>query len=223
MADTKISELTAAVSIADADLIPIVQGGVTKYGTGTMMRANSQPVDADLTALAALSTTGMMARTAANTYIMRTLGAGTGIAVTNGDGAAAAPSIAIDTAVVAQLGAAAVHTENVSLSGAQAWVGTQTLTDGATIDWDMDASNVAKVTLADNRTMAAPTNLKDGGTYVLHVIQDGTGSRTITWNAVFKWPGGSAPTLTTTASARDMLSFSSDGTNLYGTATLDVR
>lgn len=96
-----------------------------------------------------------------------------------------------------------------------------TLTDEATINWDASANQVCGVTLGGNRTMAAPTNLVDGATYLLHVIQDGTGSRTITWNAVFKWPGGTAPTLTTTASARDIISFVSDGTNLYGTALLD--
>ena len=67
------------------------------------------------------------------------------------------------------------------------------------------------------RTVAAPTNLKVG-TLILHVYQDATGSRTITtWNSVFKWPGGVAPTLTTTVGARDVMSFFSDGTNLYGT------
>ena len=93
---------------------------------------------------------------------------------------------------------------------------TQTLTDAATINWNMATSYSAKVTLGDNRTMAAPTNLTDGGTYVLRVIQDGTGSRTITWNAVFKWPSATAPTLTTTAAGIDILTFVSDGTNLYG-------
>lgn len=91
-----------------------------------------------------------------------------------------------------------------------------TLTDGTTINWDASANQVCKVTLGGNRTMAAPTNLVDGGTYVLRVIQDGTGSRTITWNAVFKWSGGTAPTLSTGANAVDIISFVSDGTNLYG-------
>ena len=90
-----------------------------------------------------------------------------------------------------------------------------TLTDQATISWDASANQVTSVTLGANRTFGAPTNQKDGAVYVLIVIQDGTGSRTITWNAVFKWVGGSAPTLTTTASARDIFVFVSNGTNLY--------
>jgi hypothetical protein len=51
----------------------------------------------------------------------------------------------------------------------------QTLTDGSTINWNTDSGSVATVTLGGNRTMAAPTNLKRG-TYILEVIQDGTGS-----------------------------------------------
>lgn len=52
-----------------------------------------QDEDADLTALAALSTTGIVARTAANTYVPRTITAGAGITVNNGDGVSGAPEI----------------------------------------------------------------------------------------------------------------------------------
>lgn len=103
---------------------------------------------------------------------------------------------------------------------AQQNFGTATLTDAATINWNMNTQQVAKVTLAASRTMAAPTNLVDGGTYLLRVIQDGTGSRTITWNAVFKWPAGVAPTLSTAPGAIDVVTFLSDGTNLYGAAQI---
>ena len=90
-----------------------------------------------------------------------------------------------------------------------------TLTDGATISWDAAQNQVTSVTLGGNRTLGAPTNLKDGAVYVLTVIQDSTGSRTLSFNAVFKFHQGAAPTLTATASARDVLVFLSDGTNLY--------
>jgi len=89
------------------------------------------------------------------------------------------------------------------------------LTDGATIAWVASDNQVCSVTLEGNRTMAAPSALVDGGFYHLTVIQDGTGSRTLTWNAVFKWPSDTAPTLTTTASEQDEFTFRSNGTNLY--------
>jgi hypothetical protein len=108
----------------------------------------------------------------------------------------------------------------VSIAGAN--VLSQTLTDAATINWDTSLGQVATVTLANNRTMGAPTNLRVG-TLILHVIQDGTGGRTLTWNSVFKWPAGVAPALTTTANRRDLFSFVCDGTNLYGSFLPDVR
>jgi hypothetical protein len=104
----------------------------------------------------------------------------------------------------------------------QAAIANYSLTDGANIDWNLNTGQVATVTLGGNRTMNAPTNLRVG-TFILHVIQDATGSRTITWNSVFKWPAAVAPTLTTTGSRRDIISFVCDGTNLYGSFLPDVR
>ncbi len=90
----------------------------------------------------------------------------------------------------------------------------QTLTDGATIDWNLSTQQVAKVTLAGNRTLNAPTNQQAGAFYSLAIIQDGTGSRTLTFNSAYKFTGATAPTLTTTASAKDIIIFKTDGTNL---------
>jgi hypothetical protein len=101
-------------------------------------------------------------------------------------------------------------------------IANQILTDGASINWDTSLGSVATVTLGGNRAMAAPTNLKIGS-YILHVVQDGTGGRTLTWNSVFKWPAGVAPVLTTTGNRRDLFSFVCDGTNLYGSYLPDVR
>jgi hypothetical protein len=115
---------------------------------------------------------------------------------------------------------------NTTLSGtinvAGANILQQTLADGATVNWNVALGQIATITLGGNRTMAAPTNLKVG-TYILHVYQDGTGSRTLTWNAVFKWTAGVAPPLTSTINAHDVFSFVSDGTNLYGSFMPDVR
>ena len=89
-----------------------------------------------------------------------------------------------------------------------------TLTFDATQDWDLSTNQVCQLTLTNNTTFDAPTNIQDGGFYSITLIQDGTGSRTAAWNAVFKWAGGTAPTLTTTASAKDIFVFRGDGTNL---------
>jgi hypothetical protein len=73
----------------------------------------------------------------------------------------------------------------------------QTLTDAATIAWDAALGFNARVTLGGNRTMGAPTSLHDGLTYSLEITQDGTGSRTLSWNAIFDWGDIGAPTLST--------------------------
>jgi hypothetical protein len=90
------------------------------------------------------------------------------------------------------------------------------LTDAATIAWDLNAAPNAVITLGGNRTMGAPVNMAAGKRYTLRVLQDATGSRTITWNSAFKWAGGSAPTLTTAANATDVLEFFCDGTRMLG-------
>jgi len=109
-----------------------------------------------------------------------------------------------------------------TISSAQANVLSQTLADGTTINWDTSVGQIAYVTLGGNRTMAAPSNLKVG-TYILHVNQDATGSRTLTWNSVFKWTAGVSPVLSTGANKKDIFTFMSDGTNLYGSYLPDVR
>ena len=88
-----------------------------------------------------------------------------------------------------------------------------TLTDQATIAWDVIASPVAFVTLGGNRTMAAPsgTGAAAGQFISLLVKQDGTGGRTITWNAVYEFPSDTAPTLTATANLGDIFSFRYNG------------
>ena len=97
----------------------------------------------------------------------------------------------------------------------QQYFGNATLTDAATIAWNAETAQVATFTfVSSNRTMGAPTNLVNGAFYGLAVIQN-AGSNTLTWNSVFKWTGGTAPTLSTAASAKDYFVFRSDGTNLY--------
>lgn len=113
-------------------------------------------------------------------------------------------------------------TLNGTVSTAGANILQQTLADGATVNWNVALGQIATVTLGGNRTMAAPTNLKVG-TYILHVYQDGTGSRTLTWNSVFKWTAAVAPPLTSAINSHDVFSFVSDGTNLYGSFMPDVR
>ena len=98
------------------------------------------------------------------------------------------------------------------LNVAQAFTAAQrgsyvTLTDAATVAVNLSLGNNFQVTLAGNRTLGAPTNVVAGQSGIIRVIQDATGSRTLAYNSVYKFPGGTAPTLTTTASAVDLLAY----------------
>ena len=127
-----------------------------------------------------------------------------------------------DTSDSGNLKKALVSDITLDLTSVNAWTGQQyfaqqTLADGANISWNLNTEQTAVVTLAGNRTLDNPTNMVAGGTYIVRVVQDGTGSRTLAYGANYLWSGGTAPTLTTTASAVDILTFVSDGTNMYGT------
>ena len=82
-----------------------------------------------------------------------------------------------------------------------------TLTDTSTITWDAQAMPITKVTLTDNRILAAPTNGQAGQFISLLVIQDAGGTNTLTWNAVFEFPLETAPTLTATGDLGDLFVF----------------
>lgn len=105
---------------------------------------------------------------------------------------------------------------------AQQYFATVALVDGANITWDLDDEQSAKVTIAGNRTLDNPTNLQEGGQYQLIVTQDGVGGRTLAYDTVYKFPGGTAPTLSTDPGAVDILTFVSDGTNMYGVGVLNL-
>ena len=82
-----------------------------------------------------------------------------------------------------------------------------TLTDGANISVDLGANQNFTVTLAGNRTLDNPTNIVVGQTGSIFIVQDGTGSRTLSFGSYYDFAGGTAPTLTTTASAVDRIDY----------------
>jgi len=88
---------------------------------------------------------------------------------------------------------------------ANAYMQIDALTDAATIAVDMSVGNNFSVTLGGNRTLGNPTNLTAGQSGVIFITQDGTGSRTLAYSSYWDFPSQTAPTLTTTANAVDVL------------------
>jgi len=110
-------------------------------------------------------------------------------------------------------GAALVSTQltgAATLTAAQTYTAGQrgeitTLTDAASISIDLAASNNFAVVLAGNRTLANPTNVVAGQSGSIFISQDGTGSRTLAYGSQYDFAGGTAPTLSTAASAVDRI------------------
>jgi hypothetical protein len=91
-----------------------------------------------------------------------------------------------------------------------------TSTPTSTITLDLANGSVQIITLGGNITYTFPTPVA-GKSFFLVQKQDGTGSRTVTWPASVKWPAGTAPTLTSTASRADKFVFTAiDGSSWLG-------
>jgi len=89
-----------------------------------------------------------------------------------------------------------------------------TLTATATFNIDLSTGNLQQITLSANITTFTVTNPYITK-YVLKFTQDATGSRTVAFPSGWRWPGGSAPTLTATANKTDIIELYYDGTTYY--------
>jgi len=109
------------------------------------------------------------------------------------------------------------------------WTKSQTgaitvLSDGATVAVDFENSNNFSLTIAGNRTLGQPSNQVVGQHGSITVTQDGTGSRTLAYHGDYKWAGGTAGVLTTTASAKDRLDYYVSAANVVQLVlSLDVK
>ena len=100
---------------------------------------------------------------------------------------------------------------------------TQAATAGGTTTLDMNTADNWIITMGGN-TAISNSNSKAGQSGTIWLVQDGTGSRTAAWNSAFKWAGGTAPTLTTTASAVDRIDYIVKAAGeINAVASLDVK
>ena len=206
---------TDVVAVIDED--DMSTDSATRPPSQQSVKAYAQPLDADLTSLAGCQT-GAAAALAALTS--------TEVGILDGATLTTTELNYVDgvtSAVQTQLDAKA------ALSNDNTWTGAQRgsvsgLTSASTITIDMATTNNHSVTLAHNTTFANPTNQVAGQSGSIFITQDGTGSRTASWAANWKWKGGTAPTLSTTAAAVDRVDYiiAASG-SIHAVATLDVK
>ena len=99
-------------------------------------------------------------------------------------------------------GATALENERVGVAHVKI------LTDATTIAVDASLGDLFTVILGGNRTMGAPTNPVNGQKIMFKIEQDGTGSRTLSWNAIFRFSTDiPAPTITTASGDYDYVGF----------------
>lgn len=219
---------TAGFTITNSD-------GVS--GNPTFVLAN------DLAALESLSTTGFAVRSAADTWLNRSIiGTANKIVVTNSDGVGGNPTLNVGSSVIlitssladlatrsagdlnsgtlldARLSTNVPLKNTVNVHTKAVVITPIVLTDAATIATDANTSNRFRVTLGGNRTLGNPTNTTDGQQCVWEIIQDGTGGRALALDTAFVLCTGILlSAINTAANKRSFLTaiFSSTPTKWY--------
>lgn len=146
-----------------------------------------------------------------------------------------ANSSAVTTSHDYKLSSVTSTAKAVSTAGAQTIADVKTVDEGAIVTapkasspeaaatdtLDLALANDFEITMPAGNITIALSNATVGQKFTISILQDAVGSRTVTWFTTIRWPGGTAPTLTTTASKRDYFWFKVTGTGTYdGTITL---
>jgi hypothetical protein len=179
-----------AVNVGSAGA-PVVNGGALGTpSSGTLTNATGLPISTGVSGLGTGVATFLTTPSSANLISVVSDETGSGVLVFNNTPSLTNPTVTnyVETPYSANSSTAI----------------TLALTNGT----------VQIITLTGNATITMPT-ATSGKSFIMYLKQDATGSRTVTWSTV-KWAGGTAPTITSTASRQDIYSFFSDGTNWYG-------
>lgn len=205
MADLKLSALSHGTTVDPAnDLIPFVDVSDTTEGPSGTTKALTPSQLAPTSIDTSQITSGTLAldRGGTGSDLSATGGAGQFVRQSTAGGALSADVIATSDLPTAGLTITSWSTP------------TATATDGSTVTFDLAAHSSWQVTLGGNRTLAL-SNAGASSRFSVVLKQDATGSRTVTWFGGILWPGGTAPTLTTTPNKRDVFTFIALSSGVY--------
>jgi hypothetical protein len=186
MASQKISQFTAITTLASGDYFPVVQASGT-----TNKRVEVGVFDARYTSAAS----GVAAQSTANQAL-----ASGNAALASGNAALSAVSTKYDKTGGPISGPVVVQSQAIGTPTFISASGVITLNFGA-------GNNFEIVLTSGTQTLASPVNASGGQTGTIIVRQDNTGSRLLTYSGSWAFQSNTAPTLTTTASGVDILSF----------------
>jgi hypothetical protein len=183
-----------------------ISGGNT-INIGQAISTTNSPSFVGLT-LSGLNVTGIVANTASG--VLTTVSAtGTGQVVKENTPTLITPNIGAATA------SSINSTGDITAKRYKLTIPAAT-TASSNTSLDLSTGNVFTINLSTNISTLTLTNAAVG-TYLVKFVQDATGSRTVSFPAAWKWAGGTAPTLTSTASKLDIVTLVYDGTTFYAT------
>lgn len=193
MASQKISQFTAITTLASGDYFPVVQASGT-----TNKRVDVGVLDARYTSAAS----GVSAQSTANQALAsgNAALANAATALSSGNAALSSVSSKYDKTGGPISGPVIVQSQAIGTPSSVRASGVITLNFGA-------SNNFEIVLTSGTQTLASPVNASGGQTGTIVVRQDNTGSRLLTYSGSWCFQSNTAPTLTTTASGVDILSF----------------
>jgi hypothetical protein len=209
-----------AVSIYANAAFATANSGSSYANSAFIVANNSLAIDTtqntNITSASSYANSGFAVANSAALY------ANSGFAAANTKAPSASPTFT-GTVVMANSQPVNINVSNQLAVFGFAYQNIVTLVDATTITANLAQTNNFVVTLGGNRTLANATNITAGQSGFIVVRQDGTGSRTLSFGTGWRFPSATAPTLTTTASAVDLIVYTArDSGNLVAQAILSI-